>query len=163
MRFVIDAANETTMVQEVGVTNDGKTYVNCHYVTDLDELTPDYIRKHFGQIIDMAIRALKQSESNAVELISKQEAINVCERVSNDKRLSADGNLGAEECRERIMKLPPIQPKRGHWIEADVCGDTTSWECSCCHNWTGLPTGWNVKTKLWFCPKCTADMREVTG
>lgn len=113
--------------------------------------------------IDMAIRALKQSESNAVELISKQEAINVCECVSNDKRLSADGNLGAEECRERIMKLPPIQPKRGHWIEADVCGDTTSWECSCCHNWTGLPTGWNVKIKLWFCPKCTADMREVTG
>lgn len=113
--------------------------------------------------IDMAIRALKQPESNAVELISKQEAINVCERVSNDKLLSADGNLGAEECKEGIKKLPPIQPKRGHWIKADVCGDTTSWECSCCHNWTGLPTGWNVKTKLWFCPKCTADMREVSG
>lgn len=61
-----------------------------------------------------------------------------------------------------LEQLPPIQPKRGHWIEADVCGDTTSWECSCCHNWTGLPTGWNVKIKLWFCPKCTADMREET-
>ena len=57
----------------------------------------------------------------------------------------------------------PAEPKRGHWIEADVCGNTTSWECSCCHNWTGLPTGWNVKAKLWFCPKCTADMREVNN
>lgn len=60
---------------------------------------------------------------------------------------------------EFIEQLPSIQPKRGRWIEADVCGNTTSWECSCCHNWTGLPTGWNVKAKLWFCPKCTADMR----
>lgn len=61
---------------------------------------------------------------------------------------------------KKINEIPTIQPKRGHWIEADVCGDITSWECSCCHNWTGLPTGWNVKAKLWFCPKCTADMRS---
>lgn len=50
-RYVIDSANETTMIQEIGVTEDGKTYVNCHYVTELDELTPDYIRKHFGQML----------------------------------------------------------------------------------------------------------------
>lgn len=61
-----------------------------------------------------------------------------------------------------LRQLPSAEPKRGKWIKADVCGNTTSWECSCCHNWTGLPTGWNVKAKLWFCPKCTADMRGVT-
>ena len=72
----------------------------------------------------------------------------------HDRQMMLDGV-------HRLTAQPTIQPKRGHWIEADVCGNTTSWECSCCHNWTGLPTGWNVKAKLWFCPKCTADMREV--
>ena len=72
MRFVIDAANETTMVQEVGVTNDGKTYVNCHYVTDLDELTPDYIRKHFGQMLADFYLGLPGDE-DAVLLWSAEE------------------------------------------------------------------------------------------
>lgn len=80
MRFVIDAANETTMVQEVGVTNDGKTYVNCHYVTDLDELTSDYIRKHFGQMLADAYQrgliAGKDHPANPCELCANNDANN---------------------------------------------------------------------------------------
>lgn len=102
------------------------------------------------------------------DLISRQAAIDAIERAKQNIHHNIERAIGDAVCEvldaveNGIKQLPPIQPKRGHWIEADVCGDTTSWECSCCHNWTGLPTGWNVKTKLWFCPKCTADMREVT-
>lgn len=96
------------------------------------------------------------------DLISRQAAVDIAKELTITIEGYEMHNQAVMNYCAEIMQLPPIQPKRGHWIEADVCGDTTSWECSCCHNWTGLPTGWNVKIKLWFCPKCTADMREVT-
>ena len=98
------------------------------------------------------------------DLITKQQAIDALRTCYDTETITMDNGdeyIHYGDAVGEIEQLPPIQPKRGHWIEADVCGDTTSWECSCCHNWTGLPTGWNVKAKLWFCPKCTADMREA--
>lgn len=109
------------------------------------------------------------------DIINRQQAIDALKEhraLYCDNTLDAFSKLSyAEKSRvdeldtaiATLVNLPSAELKRGHWIKADVCGDITSWECSCCHNWTGLPTGWNVKAKLWFCPKCTADMREVNN
>ena len=45
------------------------------------------------------------------DLISRQAAIDICEKISGNRYLSADGNLGAEMCAERIAQLPPAQPE----------------------------------------------------
>ena len=83
------------------------------------------------------------------DAVSREEVLNCLEWQYPDKTP-----------RTKIMGLPPVTPKQrtGKWIKADVCGDITSWECSCCHNWTGLPKRWDVNKKLWFCPKCGMKM-----
>ena len=64
-----------------------------------------------------------------------------------------------------IKQLPPIQPKRGKWIDRGEHGDWEwqadgrgkhwhEWECNTCHHY--------YAERSFFCPHCGADMRGVT-
>lgn len=55
------------------------------------------------------------------DLISRQAAIDICEKISGNRYLSADGNIGAEMCAERIAQLPSAQP------EIIRCKDCKHW------------------------------------
>lgn len=49
--------------------------------------------------------------------------------------------------------LPPVQPKKGHWITYHYISENWS-ECECdqCHKY--------AKVAYNFCPNCGADMRD---
>ena len=53
------------------------------------------------------------------DLISRQAAIEVCKGIYNNKLLSADGNIGAQMCADKIFCLPSVQPEQ-RWIPCSV-------------------------------------------
>lgn len=79
------------------------------------------------------------------ELISRQAAINVVRNIIPDNR-----SIGT--C-EELERLPPIQPKRGRWINGHCseCNEHAPYWC--------MASTYHASN---FCPNCGADMREVS-
>ena len=64
-----------------------------------------------------------------------------------------------------IKQLPPIQPKRGKWIDKGWTGDwqyLTDGRGNCWRKIVCSECGESVRHESNFCPNCGADMREVT-
>lgn len=94
------------------------------------------------------------------DLISRKAAIDAL-----DGEITITGKTNAEAVREyvkavkcRIERIPPIQPKRGRWIDDGPYKDFSlhTWLCSECGDEVieiGTPC-YN------FCPSCGAEMSE---
>ena len=93
------------------------------------------------------------------DLISRQKAIDALLAWMNDPEDDRDSAFDV------LMQLPPIQPKRGKWIDRGEHGDWEwqadgrgkhwhEWECNTCHHY--------YAERSFFCPHCGADMRGVT-
>ena len=93
------------------------------------------------------------------DLISRQAAIDALLAWMNDPEDDRDSAFDV------LMQLPPIQPKRGKWIDRGEHGDWEwqadgrgkhwhEWECNTCHHY--------YAERSFFCPHCGADMRGVT-
>lgn len=100
------------------------------------------------------------------DCISRRMAIKVCEEIYNNKLLSADGNIGAQMCADKIFGLPSIEPERkvGKWIKdkswSEGAGMRESyghyWKCNQCNN---IVKGDWSQCGDNFCSECGADMR----
>lgn len=97
-----------------------------------------------------------------MELISRQAAIDAIEDFPHGNTWNVES---MEEMVYKIRQLPPIQPKRGKWIDKGITGDWQyqidgrgrswhEWQCDQCKDM--------VKKRSFYCPNCGADMREVT-
>ena len=89
-----------------------------------------------------------------MELISRQQAIDICDQAIDLLK----GQFGAGALvaiKESIEKLPPAQPERikGHWVNGrcDKCNAHAPFWC--------MASTYHESN---FCPNCGADMREVT-
>ena len=80
------------------------------------------------------------------DLISRQAAIDALLAWMNDPEDDRDSAFDV------LMQLPPIQPKRGKWINCDG-GIAT---CSICGD------RWGVYGVMNFCPSCGAKMEGTT-
>ena len=80
------------------------------------------------------------------DLISRQAAIDALLAWMNDPEDDRDSAFDV------LMQLPPIQPKRGKWINCDG-GIAT---CSICGD------RWGVYGVMNFCPSCGAKMEVTT-
>ena len=97
--------------------------------------------------------------SLGTDCISRQSAIDALERAKQNIRHNIERAIGRaiceilDEVENGIKQLPPIQPKRGKWI--DTKGNTEwyarEYECSEC--------GGTMLGESNFCPNCGADMR----
>ena len=125
------------------------------------------------RMYDLAVEALKAyvPDTNVGDMISKQDAIDKLKERLIETALNSVGlreNVDetlidvAEERIERWLdEVPPVQPKRGYWIEShehaymgNGVKEWTNWYCSECDAPNGEPTD--------FCPHCGADMRGET-
>ncbi len=99
-----------------------------------------------------------------MELISRQAAIDALNEyfarigklkrrglTKGEKAISLD-TVGA------IKTLPSAEPKRGKWLDANICGELPVIVCDQCHTFFPIAFGDFHN----FCPNCGADMREVT-
>lgn len=53
-KYIIELKDDVQVVQKVGVTENGNAFVMNFYKDQLEELTSDYIKEHFGQLQDDA-------------------------------------------------------------------------------------------------------------
>ena len=97
------------------------------------------------------------------DLISRQAAIDALKRKQDDGKgdLSRFYNTIIQHDIEAIMLLPPIQPKRGQWIDD---GSELGCQCSQCgktlDEYINCGTEYMTLTEIpKFCPNCGADMR----
>ena len=117
-----------------------------------------------GIIIDTKAEKVEQPEKRTEE---HTETHGVClDAISRQAAIDAVQNRPMMLSKEKVLlindleKLPPAEPKRirGRWIYSsydDESGFDESWTCDKC----GYST--NIEETN-YCPKCGADMREVT-
>ena len=87
------------------------------------------------------------------DLISRQAAIDAMAELQ--WRASSKGELkGISKAWKRIKELPPIQPKRGKWIDASICGELPVIVCDQCNTFFPISFGDFHN----FCPNCGAKM-----
>ena len=92
---------------------------------------------------------------NSSDTISRQQAIEAL-----DKRFDSIPMEQTSEIlmlRKDLRNLPPAQPKRGKWIDTNICGELPVIVCDQCHTFYPLSFGDFHN----FCPNCGAKM-EVT-
>lgn len=116
------------------------------------------------KMYDLAIEALEMyvPEMNVGDMISRQAALEMlmAQNVIMDGSEYHNGfNAGVNRAQEVIRNLPPVQPKRGKWIDAVIPndnGDLLVQVCDQCNTFFPLAyTGGGHH----FCPNCGADMR----
>ena len=95
------------------------------------------------------------------DTISKRQAIDALEKWLHGLFGITEAD-GTATIFKTIRQLPPIQPKRGTWIDRGERGDWEwqadgrgehwhEWECNICHHY--------FDKRTFFCPHCGADMR----
>lgn len=115
-----------------------------------------------AEVVLEVVRGLSELGTNLAEVgtdcISRQAAIDaVMQCYDNDELF--------EVYEWKLNELPPIQPKRGKWIDKGITGDWQyqidgrgrswhEWQCDRCKDM--------VKKRSFYCPNCGADMREET-
>ena len=119
------------------------------------------------------VKELSEHGTNLASLgtdcISRQAAIDAVNCITVMKGIRSGKSVTAEavDCAKRIIvdnirQLPPIQPKRGKWIDKGITGDWQyqidgrgrswhEWQCDQCKDM--------VKKRSFYCPNCGADMR----
>lgn len=101
---------------------------------------------------------MQQSPDNGEDLISRQDAIALC-----DKPITPTGNGDYDNAREweresikdDLLSLPPAEPKHGEWIfnpKDAIESMFTKPKCSEC--------GFESSDGGNFCPNCGSDMRK---
>jgi len=100
------------------------------------------------------------------DLISRQAAIDELSQryIIMDNPHYIGYNAGLDEAQKVIKALPPVQPKRGKWIErgtwseGEGMGETYGkyWACNQCGR--KVKGDWDECGKN-FCDNCGADMR----
>ena len=88
------------------------------------------------------------------DCISRRSAIDALRAMQTYKLFAGDDMLLIDQAgaQTELMLLPPIQPKRGRWINCDG-GIAT---CSICGD------RWGVYGVMNFCPSCGAKMEGTT-
>ena len=103
------------------------------------------------------------------DAISKQQAIDAIGEKSDEiyktKQKGAtyphdDFFQGMAYAENVVKQLPPIQPKRGKWIEIEAFDDSRYVKCDQCKT---VQVFYYGKRNTNFCPNCGADMREVNN
>jgi len=109
----------------------------------------------------MAIEALSSSEfPNNSDVISRRSAIDALRAMQTYKLFVGDDMLLIDQAgaQTELMLLPPIQPKRGKWIEIEAFDDSRYVKCDQCKT---VQVFYYGKRNTNFCPNCGAKM-EVT-
>ena len=89
------------------------------------------------------------------ELISRQKMKNMITNHWSD--FSNETNYRtALACVDAVPTINP-EPKRGKWLDANICGELPVIVCNQCKTFYPLSFGEFHN----FCPNCGADMREV--
>lgn len=92
------------------------------------------------------------------QLISRQAAIDIVKELTITIEGYEMHNQAVMDYCAEIMRLPPIQPKRGRWHYSDgkpaTIGLSFGVVCDQCGTKSEYCTN--------FCGECGADMREVT-
>lgn len=102
------------------------------------------------------VKGLSEHGTNLAEVgtdcISRQAAI---ETVQNrHMMLSKEKVLLIND----LEKLPPAEPKRGKWLDADICGELPVIVCDQCNTFYPLSFGEFHN----FCPNCGAKMEGAS-
>ena len=103
---------------------------------------------------------------NVGELISRQRAIDAFNTNIDELVVAGKENADAVErylnrVIDEIKQLPPIQPKRGKWIDKGWTGDwqyLTDGRGNCWKNIVCSECGESVRHESKFCPNCGAKM-----
>ena len=98
-----------------------------------------------------------------MELISREQAIDAFNTNINELVVAGKENADSVErylnrVIDEIKQLPPIQPKRGKWIDGIIPNDSGGLPvivCDQCNTFFPLQFGDGHN----FCPNCGADMR----
>ena len=127
------------------------TFRSNHIKKWLDEHGEEPSIRHYVELIDMAIEALKAKTDG--DLIRRQDAIDAVDRVDEaHMRLKGRPMLGWCTLLDEIESIPSAGPKTGEWIQDDdyICDQ-------CGYHMIVGDGAYN------FCPNCGAKMLGEDG
>lgn len=90
------------------------------------------------------------------ELISRQAAIDAAIKADMENNGGILSEKRARVFDAHISRVPPVQPKRGHWKCSDDVYEYAV--CSCC-GWDTEEDWEYIEKHFKFCPNCGGDMR----
>ena len=134
-----------------------------HFNRKVSDMSIDqkYKMELLGMISAIGFAHEKELGTNLAEVgtdcISREQAIDAIEagKIKHGDYLTSS-YVGYEMAEKVVKQLPPIQPKRGKWI--DTTGNTEwyarEYECSEC--------GGTMLGESNFCPNCGAKMEVTT-
>jgi len=101
------------------------------------------------------------------DLISRQAAIEALRTCYDTEAITyTNGNeyIDYDQALDLINTLPPVQPKRGRWIERNPLNSDKCRLIECDQCGKSYIVGFNVPYEHWidnrnYCEKCGADMR----
>ena len=144
---------------------------NDEAIKDLKKLK-SFHNGSYGTAIDLAIKALEQTELNSsyngvkYELEPSEDCISRKEALGHRHIIYDDDGVGYSVVRvDEIEQLPSVtpQPNIGHWeyVQYDSNPNIGNWHCSEC---MGICTEMHsIEDAYNYCPNCGAKMEVIAN